>query len=63
MTDKPRSCGTCIWLSTGFGDDIRGSGYCYSNQDYRDNDDTCPFWQESMRAEMVNPAPMKSKED
>ena len=47
-------CGSCVWLSTGIGDDVRGSGYCYCTQDYRDNDDTCPFWQASLRDEPVN---------
>lgn len=51
MSDKPRICQFCVWLSAGFGDDERGSGYCYSNEDFRDNDDTCPFWQESLRDE------------
>jgi hypothetical protein len=61
MTDN-RTCGTCIWLSTGFGDDVRGSGWCYSNQDYRDNDDSCPFWLLSLRNEPLEDAPVKEVE-
>ena len=47
-------CKDCVWLSTGFGDDVRGSGYCYSNDEYMDDDGSCPFWQSSLRDEPLN---------
>jgi hypothetical protein len=59
MTNKPQHCITCIWLSDGFGDDVRGSGWCYSEEEYKDFEDTCPFWQESFRAEPINEPPLK----
>ncbi len=52
MMDK--RCANCICLSDGFGDDERGSGWCYSNEDYRDFTDSCPFWTGSLRDEPVN---------
>ena len=55
MSDK--LCASCIWLSDGFGDDVRGSGWCYSAEDYRDYEDTCPEWQASLRDEPVNEPP------
>lgn len=57
---QDRRCETCIWLSTGLGDDVRGAGWCYANEDYRDFDDNCPFWQISLRPEPINPAPLLS---
>jgi hypothetical protein len=52
-----KTCENCIWLSTGFADDERGSGWCYSNEDYRDWLDTCPFWQQSLRDTPLNDPP------
>lgn len=62
MMGKPNTCAFCIWLSTGFADDVRGSGWCYSNGDYRDNDDTCPFWQASLRDEPVSEPVLVTKD-
>ena len=56
-------CEFCIWLSTGFADDVRGSGWCYSEESYKDFEDTCPFWQESLRSEPVQEPPLKAKEE
>jgi hypothetical protein len=57
MTDNSQTCGTCIWHSDGFGDDVRGSGWCYSEGDYVDVDGCCDFWQASLRDEPVNVPP------
>jgi hypothetical protein len=52
------TCSTCIWYSTGLGDDVRGSGWCYSEECYKDEDDSCPFWDQSLRKESVDSAPL-----
>ena len=48
------NCNSCIWYSDGFGDETRGSGWCYAEECYKDFDDSCSFWQESLRSEPVN---------
>lgn len=66
-----KHCRTCLWLSDGFGDETRGSGWCYSNEDYHDFNDSCPFW--TTRRQRIDPttgkpfaeplAPPPGKED
>jgi hypothetical protein len=51
------SCSKCIWWSDGV-QDPRGVGWCYSEEDYTDPEYYCPFFQESLRTEPVNPAPL-----
>jgi hypothetical protein len=46
-------CRHCIWWSTGFGDETRGSGWCYSEEVYTDPEFDCSFWQASLRDEPV----------
>jgi hypothetical protein len=55
------TCKTCIWLSTGLGDDTRGSGWCYAEECYKDEEDTCPFWEPSLRKEPLNEAPLTAQ--
>ena len=49
-----RVCAGCCWLSTGFGDDVRGAGWCYSSEKYVEYEDYCDQWASSLRAEPVN---------
>lgn len=58
MTDKPKTCNTCIWWSTGF-NDPNGAGYCYSEGDFTEAEGNCAFWQESLRDEPLNDPPAK----
>ena len=53
-----KHCISCIWYSDGFGDDVRGSGWCYSTEIYVDQDSTCPFWEQSLR-----PEPLKGPDE
>ena len=57
-------CHNCCWFSTGFGDDVRGSGWCYAAEVYADNYEFCPytdadgesFWQATLRSEpLIHP--------
>lgn len=55
-------CSRCILWSTGI-NDPKGQGYCYSERDYKAEDDTCPFWEKSLRSEPVNSPEVNQKED
>lgn len=59
---KTQICGTCIWCSNGIHDPA-GVGYCYSDEDYHDPDETCSFWQASLRDEPVNIPEMRLVEN
>lgn len=50
------SCFDCVWLSSGW-QDARGIGFCYAENEYVEEHDTCPFWQASLRDEPVNDPP------
>jgi hypothetical protein len=55
------TCKTCILWSDGY----QGSaaGYCYSQGDFTDGGDYCDFWQQSLRAEPVNAAPILTPDE